>query len=244
MQIGQRNMTRLLYGGGVLCGEKADMKYVMHKGKKMYMKKSMSQKACIGYYKTLLIEQDERSAHKYFSNDIDWKNKVVVDCGAAEGIFALEHIEEIKHLYLFEPDKEWIEALQMTFDAYQNKVTIFDKFVGRNNSEKEVSLDYLFKQNIISSKIDLLKMDIEGGEPDAIQGGIELLKESPGCVLYICEYHDGKHDTQINQLLKEYTCVRRQGLMFPMPLELSVPADELSAPLIRVGVAEFVKKVV
>lgn len=229
-------------GGGVFHDEKTDMRYLMHKGKKMYMKRKMPQKDCIGYYKTLLIEQDERSPHKYMSHDIDWKGKVVVDCGAAEGIFALEHIEELRHLYLLEPNEEWIEALQMTFAAYKDKVTIIDKFVGKNDSAEEVSLDYLFKHNIIRSKIDLLKMDIEGAEPDAIQGSMELLKESPGCVLYICEYHDGKHDTQINQLLKEYTCVRRQGLMFPMSLELSVPADELNTPLIRVGVAEFIKK--
>ena len=53
-----------------------------------------------GMYKGLLIEQDERSAHRYVVSYSDLRNKVLLDIGAAEAIFALDTIEYVNHTYL------------------------------------------------------------------------------------------------------------------------------------------------
>ena len=43
------------------------------------------------------------------------KGKIFVDIGSAEGFTSLEVIEKASHIYLFEQDKLWIEALNATF---------------------------------------------------------------------------------------------------------------------------------
>ena len=47
-----------------------------------------------------------------------------MDAGCAEGYTSLEVVEEVDHLYLFECDEAWIEALEATFALWREKVTI------------------------------------------------------------------------------------------------------------------------
>ena len=42
---------------------------------------------------------------------------------------SLEIIEEAKHVYLFEQDEQWLEAIRATFEPWQAKVTIVQKYV-------------------------------------------------------------------------------------------------------------------
>jgi hypothetical protein len=60
---------------------------------------------------------------------------------------------------LFEANTGWIEALNATFAAYQEKIVIVNKFV--SNEGDCVSLDTYFQQQ---EKPTLLKMDVEGYE--------------------------------------------------------------------------------
>ena len=71
-----------------------------------------------------MIEQDQRSAHHYFNNNKDVTGKVFVDVGCAEGYSSLEIIEEAKHVYLFEQNESWLEAIRATFEPWKDKVTI------------------------------------------------------------------------------------------------------------------------
>lgn len=96
-------------------------------------------------YIQLLLEQDEESPHRYIkSNRIPDSNTIFADLGAAEGFLALDFIDKVKKIYLFECDPDWIEALKMTFGPWENKVEIVNRYVSDVTSEKTVSLDDFF----------------------------------------------------------------------------------------------------
>ena len=84
--------------------------------------------------------------------------------GCAEGYSSLEIIEEAKHVYLFEQDEQWLEAIRATFEPWQDKVTIVQKYVSDHNSSREQTLDDFFNNQ--TNEHLFLKMDIEGAEPN------------------------------------------------------------------------------
>ena len=94
------------------------------------------------------MEQDRRSPHHYFNSVKEVTGKVFVDVGCAEGYSSLEIIEEAKHVYLFEQDEQWLEAIRATFEPWQDKVTIVQKYVSDHNSSREQTLDDFFNNQI------------------------------------------------------------------------------------------------
>ena len=108
------------------------------------------------------MEQDRRSPHHYFNSVKEVTGKVFVDVGCAEGYSSLEIIEEAKHVYLFEQDEQWLEAIRATFEPWQDKVTIVQKYVSDHNSSREQTLDDFFNNQ--TNEHLFLKMDIEGAE--------------------------------------------------------------------------------
>ena len=77
----------------------------------------------------------------------------------------MEIIEEAKHVYLFEQDEQWLEAIRATFEPWQDKVTIVQKYVSDHNSSREQTLDDFFNNQ--TDEHLFLKMDIEGAERHA-----------------------------------------------------------------------------
>jgi len=175
------------------------LKYVFHNGLKLYMKKGWSNKRIRKYYNYLLAEQDIRSPHCYLTPTFDVnQNDVVVDAGAAEGIFALNVINKVKQVFLFEPDQDWVEALNATFDNFSEKVIIVNKALGSINTDNTCTLDSYMKPE---SDIHFLKIDVEGSELDVLKGAVKLLKHcSPK--ISVCTYHRHDHETLISEFLK------------------------------------------
>ena len=96
--------------------ENRNLYYVLKEdGKRLYFQRTTPPHKIQKYYRALMIEQDQRSAHHYFNNNKDVTGKVFVDVGCAEGYSSLEIIEEAKHVYLFEQDEQWLEAIRATF---------------------------------------------------------------------------------------------------------------------------------
>ena len=90
--------------------------YVVHNGKKLFGPKEWSDEKWCSYYIGLLMEQDKKSPHCYLNSGVALrKNDVVADIGAAEGIFALDIIDRVKKIYLFECDEKWKVPLSKTF---------------------------------------------------------------------------------------------------------------------------------
>jgi hypothetical protein len=152
------------------------MKYVIYENKKMFFKAEWDNLKIKKYYTSILAEQDIESPHRYESIDFRVNTgDVVVDAGAAEGNFALSVVERAKRLYLFEADKDWIKALEKTFEPWKEKVVIINKYVSNTSGENSIRLDDYFA----GDRIDFLKADVEGAELDLLAGMENMLLPPP-----------------------------------------------------------------
>lgn len=190
------------------------MFFINHKGKKMFFSRAFRNEREISeYYKLLEIEQDIRSPHRYltetFAPPID---AVVIDAGAAEGNFALEIIDKVRKIYLFEPDEGWAEALKYTFENYKEKVIIINKGVSNYIDSRTTTID----NAVGNERIDFIKMDIEGEEYYALLGARETVLASANMQCVICTYHQEFAYCAIKQILEEsgFNVDRSYGYMW------------------------------
>ncbi|MCI8583248.1 MAG: hypothetical protein HFH13_08960 [Dorea sp.] len=197
----------------VVFDEACGMFYVMHQEKKMYFAKYLNTKEkVIDYYRSILLEQDENSPHKYLSEEFKiYDGDIVVDVGVAEGNFALEVIDRVSKIYLIESDCEWVKALNETFKEYQDKVVIVEKFLNVLDDGKYATLDGLVKE-----PVNFIKMDIEGNEWNALLGTEKLIRKSPKLQCAICSYHSDYDEILIKDILTKYglQCTTTLGYMW------------------------------
>jgi hypothetical protein len=174
------------------------MYYVLQDGKRLYFKKKWNEKQAQAYYNSLLLEQDAASPHRYETVNFHISpGDVVIDAGVAEGNFALSVVERAKELYLFEPDKEWIEPLKATFAPWGNKINIINNYV--SNVRRGIVLDKFFEHK----KIDFIKADIEGAEPQLLKGAQAILSRQTPMKVVLCTYHKSNDAEVLNQMLIE-----------------------------------------
>ncbi len=203
------------------------------KGNKLYFNKNFKdKKGVLDYYKSILMEQDDLSPHRYLEGDFNVKDgDVVVDVGVAEGNFSLKIIDRAKKVYLIESDPSWIEALYHTFSNYSDKVEIINGYVSSYNEGRIGTLDRL-----IEEKIDFLKMDIEGAEYDALIGASNLLSKSDNMKAAICCYHSDFDQVLIEgELAKHgFRCSTTAGYMwFPYTCRQSSVSTKLNRGIVR-----------
>lgn len=193
--------------------ENCQMLCVPYKGRNMYFPRSWDEEKVVTYFRSLVAEQDERSPHCYRHNEYGVKEgDVVIDVGAAEGIFALDVIDIAKKVYLIEADTEWIEALQQTFKNDSEKIQIIYGFADCVAEGDRVTLDSLFTE-----EIHYIKMDIEGYEKPALQGAARLLTNCSNIRCAICAYHCREDEEWIREFLQRYDFVTdvSKGYMCP-----------------------------
>lgn len=180
---------------------KHSLYYVNYRGRKMYFAKHINTlEKAKNYYKGLLAEQDECSPHRYLIDDINVaEGDVVVDCGAAEGNFSLDIIDIAKKIYLIEYDESWIEALQLTFRDYRDKVEIIKGKISSYSLGNYITLD-----DVIKEPVNFIKMDIEGSEWDGLIGAKRLISQSPNIRCAICSYHRPFDEILIKDELEKY----------------------------------------
>lgn len=179
--------------------EEKSLYYGFYESKKMYLARRFhTEQKARAYFNAVIMEQDKRCPHCYWNDDNMQKlSGVGIDVGAAEGIVALKIIEQMEHIYLAEVDPDWIEALRYTFEPYQDKVTIVQKFISDEDDGESVKLDTLFG----NSGINFIKMDIEGMEYRALMGAQNLLCHN-NVQLAICVYHHMNDNQQITNWLQ------------------------------------------
>ena len=155
---------------------------------------------------------------------------IFIDGGAAEGFFALQVIDKVKHVYLVECDKEWVEALKCTFEPYNDKVTIIEKWLDESDSENTVSIDTLVLNNKDIDKI-IVKMDIEGKETDVIKGMEKLIDSDIDMTCIVCTYHKSGDEDIIHDFFEQrgFSITFANGYMF-------FPYGEVIEPELRKGV--------
>lgn len=176
--------------------------YAIYHGKRMYLSRKYDsiEKAhmyCIG----LLMEQYPKSPHAYLNDKFYvQKDSYVLDAGTAEGNFALSVIDQVSHIVMVEADEEWMEPLKHTFEPYKNKVTIINKYLTDNNNSKNITIDSIAKK----MQVDFIKMDIEGAEPKALDGGVDFLSVRNNIKIAVCAYHNLNDQKLITEKLEKY----------------------------------------
>ncbi len=199
--------------------------YVMHEDKKMYFSRMYKDiEEVLKYYNFICMEQDIDSPHRYLTEEFTISdNAIVIDAGVAEGNFALSIIDYVKKIYLFEPDKDWVEALTYTFEPYKEKVIIIDKCISDYIGKDVTTIDKELKGECI----DFLKMDVEGEEYYALKGAVNTIKASEHMQCVICTYHQEFAYEMIIGLLKEnhFSFECSKGYMwYPSQFDIIRPA--------------------
>lgn len=201
--------------------------YVLRNGKKLYGKDYWKKGDMQGYFCGLFLEQDARSPHAYFPGDSASERKAclqggsLADIGAAEGIFALDVIDDVKEVYLFECDEEWIAPLRRTFGPWKDKVHFVKKYVGKEDNGNVISLDTFFRDKELTH----VKADIEGAEEDMLDGSREVFKNKVKAS-WLCAYHKPNALEQIKERLDrvgfDYE-INRGYIFFPNGIKLVEP---------------------
>ena len=133
-------------------------------------------------------------------------NETIVDMGAYDGDTIREFTSftngKYNHIYAIEPDEKNFKKLTkntaemknitlFNMGAWNKKDTlIFDKKAGRNSKLSAMGTPVSVSDidSLVTDKITMLKMDIEGAELKALEGCRKTISEySPK--LYICAYH-------------------------------------------------------
>lgn len=209
------------------------MYYVYHAGKKMYFKKSLKDREKVAkYYRSILLEQDTESPHRYMDEKFQVEqDDIVVDIGVAEGNFSLQIVDRVSKLYIIEADDEWIEALRETFRDYIDKVVIIKKYVTSMNLGKCATLDAMIKE-----PVNFIKMDIEGNEWDALLGAERLISESDDLKCAVCAYHSDCDEILIKDVLKKYkmeVSVTPGYMWFPETVKQTSVSTKLCRGIVR-----------
>lgn len=173
--------------------------YVMRNEKRLYLCRSKTYVGAQHTYNSLLIEQDASSPHRYLTPEFDVnENDIVVDIGCAEGILSLDLVDRVKKLYLFECEDEWIEALQLTFAPWKEKVEIIKKYVSDTDDDQNITLDTFFKDK--RDKPTFFKIDVEGAEMQVLRGMKALQGPKK---LAICTYHRQRDYEEITHYMDQ-----------------------------------------
>jgi FkbM family methyltransferase len=144
---------------------------------------------------------------------------IVVDGGAAEGIFGLKVQKRCRRLYLIEPLSKFVRSLEKTFHGAGNveilpyaisdrgfSATISDDDISSAISEtgageqiQVTTLDSLFYGKDIP--ISYLKLDLEGHDYKALVGAEQLIRRYQPKIA-VTTYHDKDHADQITAFLQ------------------------------------------
>ncbi len=194
--------------------EELHLEYCWHNGRKLYFTDAFDRDRIIRLYRSLVTEQDVNSAHRYITHAECMKDVTLLDVGSAEGIFSLDHIEDVKHVYLFEAEPYWIKALEATFAPWKHKVTIIKKYIGSTDKEGYTTIDEFMKDKTFEKLF--IKMDIEGAEWEALQGAQKTLGMQANIQLAVCTYHRLGDPEKFNEFLgrNHFTTSFSEGFLF------------------------------
>lgn len=146
-------------------------------------------------------------------------NDIVVDCGAAEGLFSFLVKDRCKYIYIIEPLTYFIDSLKKTFKNDQNveilqmaigeekrQVYITDNGMGTQITKEKTP--YLVQMETIDNlffykerEITYIKADLEGYEMQMLEGA-RLTIEKYNPKIAITTYHQPDHANLISEFLR------------------------------------------
>jgi FkbM family methyltransferase len=146
------------------------------------------------------------------------KDDVVLDCGAAEGLFSLLALERCKRVFIAEPLPEFVESLTLTFSGIQ-RARLLPFALSKEDGEALLepagicsrittgfagirintrSIDSLFIEN--AEDVTYIKADVEGHEIDLLKGGTRTIQRNTPKIS-IATYHNPEHAEWIARFL-------------------------------------------
>lgn len=149
----------------------------------------------------------DRQNEQYFDPIVSFENsgEVFIDVGGFDGATSLEFsrlCKEYEHIHIFEPDKKNIAMIQKNLgsvrDVTLHKIGLSDvkqtlSFISHGSDSRiaesgENSIEVGPLDQAVAGAISFIKIDIEGGEINAIKGAAEKIRNySPK--MAICVYH-------------------------------------------------------
>lgn len=147
-------------------------------------------------------------------------NDTVVDCGAAEGMFAFSVIDRCKKVYAIEPLPAFIDSMKNTFSennkfeliqnalsdsagtAYMNEQDISSSVSDQGTLQVALqTIDNLFYEKNID--VHYLKADLEGFEIMMMKGAEKTIKKNKPKIA-ITTYHVADHAKVLESMLRSY----------------------------------------
>ena len=213
-----------------------NLPYVYLNEKRLYYPNTFSNKKikCM-FYVLQDVEQHPLSPHRYLTEDFDVEvDDIVVDCGGAEGNFGLNIVDQVKKLYLFEPEEIWMEPLRATFAPWSNKVVIVQKYLSDITDDMNISLDAYFKDKEYPT---FLKLDVEGFEEKVLHGSDKMLALNYVRKVVTCTYHYADDEKKLGALLRSHGFATK-----PSHGYMIGGLDKIRPPYLRRGVIRATKK--
>ncbi|MDR0558909.1 MAG: hypothetical protein LBG92_01955 [Prevotellaceae bacterium] len=183
----------------IVAGYDADknLPYVVHKNRKLYFTGSWTKEKALWQYKNFIESERilgknafEKAPHQYQTESFCVKESdILLDIGCAEALFALEAIDRVKKVFLFECDEIWFKPLEATFEKEMTsgKVILIKKHVGRENTGNTVTIDTVLENEQYDSLF--IKMDIEGCETEVVKSCESWMQTDKEIKFSCCTYH-------------------------------------------------------
>lgn len=180
------------------------MYYVMYNNKKIYISRKYDNEHKVQVLFNLLLKEADKNCPHCYENFLPKQDEydILIDLGGAEGIFSLRNVEKANRIIIVEYDENWVEALNYTFEQYNN-VTIIQKYANSFDDVDNATLNSIYElvKDLCPRKI-LVKMDIEGYEEKVLSKMDELLKVEYLKVICAC-YHHFTAESNIIKLLED-----------------------------------------
>ena len=156
------------------------------------------------------------------------KDLVAVDVGANIGYYTLLLAKRVKKVYAFEPDKKVFKILEKNVKENNLKnVVLFNKAVGKENKKVKVIrnsnnfgdsrinlpkslfdkrdlVECIKLDEVIKEKVDLMKIDVQGWEPQVIKGAKRIIKKDRPILFLEYTPSEYKNEVMISFLKKIY----------------------------------------
>jgi FkbM family methyltransferase len=143
----------------------------------------------------------------------------VLDCGAAEGIFALSVLDRSRKVAIFEPSLDFAESLQRTFGSESNAVVVpaalgsseGRAFLSGNSLYGFVSADEGIPINVTTvdawaarkqTRVDFIKGDLESYEFEVLKGARATIQRDKPKIAFTV-YHPGNNWKEMRDFLRE-----------------------------------------
>ena len=208
----KQDMKDWLQKCDIKTGYDGGLPYVVHAaGRKLYYPASAKEKDMVESYKNLMYVEGitgagilEKSPHCYQDPDfLVEQGDCLLDIGCAEALFAIENIDKVRKVVLFEFEPFWQRPLKCTFKPYSDKVKVVRRMVADHTSKSTTRIVDAIEGNMTEDNRFFVKMDVEGGERMIINGNEDFFRNNK-VKLSCCVYHRQDDGIVIKDMLERF----------------------------------------